>query len=698
MRCINMDKELILILKLLLERTLITTRQLKDATGLSIRQITYRLNKINDLLKSQKVPPISLGYNKDLILKSETRDAILDIIQKFDSEKQYYLSKDERLAFMYLTLFINLEYLSLNHFTNSMKVSRSSVLADFKDLEQILEKNGINIKNNRTSGYYITGSEMDIRRLMIKFVISTLSASRDCKIFNLFINEYKLDNFQSAKKIISDLALKHNIKFVEDRLLEFIYIFIFLKARMISEKKDEYEASNMPNVPVIKLMKEYNFTEDLLYSFENGNKIESFDANYISAWIIGISVGNTKDKTEDISIISKIVIRMMTRFESLSGFHYMNQDEIFEQLYSHFRPAYYRLLFKLPIYNPLCEKVKVEYKELYKLVSETMKPFGELFDQEIPEDELAYLTLHFGAVLFNSSETIIPPKKKALIVCSGGIGSSAILYTELKNLFPELSFLLPIELSNLKNTSEAVDIVFTSNYSTELMEIEQPLIKVSPVMTLKEKYQVKREVYMQLGNTFLKQPRVEEVIEIVKKHARISSENLLHDELQSYFSRMENFTAKDEGDIKLSSLVSENLIRLKVEAKDWEEAIRKSASALLENDKITAPYIDAMISTAKEAGPYIVITKHVALPHAKPEAGAKETAMGIAVLEQPIEFGNKGNDPVKYVFSLSAVDHESHLQAMAEFLELLEKKDFFDVLDKAKSPTEIMNYIRDYEV
>lgn len=72
-----MDKELILILKLLLERTLITTKELKDVSGLSARQITYRISKINDLLKSQKVPPISLKYDKDLILKSETRNAIL---------------------------------------------------------------------------------------------------------------------------------------------------------------------------------------------------------------------------------------------------------------------------------------------------------------------------------------------------------------------------------------------------------------------------------------------------------------------------------------------------------------------------------------------------------------------------------------------------------------------------------------------
>lgn len=147
----------------------------------------------------------------------------------------------------------------------------------------------------------------------------------------------------------------------------------------------------------------------------------------------------------------------------------------------------------------------------------------------------------------------------------------------------------------------------------------------------------------------------------------------------------------------LSKIINENLIRLNISANDWEDAVRKAASALLENNKISASYIDEMINTAKEVGPYIVITKHVALPHARPEAGAKEIAIGIATLEHPIEFGNVDNDPVKYIFSLSAVDQNTHLQAMSELAMLLEKDEFYKVLDKAESAEEIMNYIRTYE-
>lgn len=144
----------------------------------------------------------------------------------------------------------------------------------------------------------------------------------------------------------------------------------------------------------------------------------------------------------------------------------------------------------------------------------------------------------------------------------------------------------------------------------------------------------------------------------------------------------------------LLDLTSEALIRLKIDAKDWEDAIRQSAAALLENGKITPSYIDAIVQTVREVGPYIVLTKHVALPHARSEAGALESAIGIATLKEPVVFGNKENDPVKYLFCLSAKDSESHINALAELTGLLEREDFYAFLDQAEDASEVIQYIK----
>jgi len=97
----------------------------------------------------------------------------------------------------------------------------------------------------------------------------------------------------------------------------------------------------------------------------------------------------------------------------------------------------------------------------------------------------------------------------------------------------------------------------------------------------------------------------------------------------------------------LSDLLTEDLVQLNVVASNWEDAIRKSAQSLVDNKKVTEGYVDDIIKGVNELGPYIVITEHVALPHARPESGALEPAVGITVLKDSVEFGSKDNDPAQ---------------------------------------------------
>lgn len=143
----------------------------------------------------------------------------------------------------------------------------------------------------------------------------------------------------------------------------------------------------------------------------------------------------------------------------------------------------------------------------------------------------------------------------------------------------------------------------------------------------------------------------------------------------------------------LKDLLNEELILLNINASDWEDAIRKAAQPLVDEKKVTESYVDDIIVGVKNNGPYIVLTEHVALPHARPESGALESALGVATLKTPVEFGNEANDPVKYLFTLSAKDSSQHLSALSELAGLFEDKGFFNLLDNSNNPKEIMEYI-----
>lgn len=692
-----MDKDVLLLMKFLSKKSFITLADIENSLEMTRRQAKYRIQKLNDLLNEEKVPPIliSSSATKDIVVSDDTKKVINSLLKDIDQNDVYYLSKKERLIYMYLMLFINKDHLTLNDFIDSLQVSRSTVLLDLKELTQTLEEINIHIKNDRKRGYYLVGSEMEIRRFMMKNVIYTLADEDNNKVFDIFINDFYLDDFTYSKVYISELAEKHNIRFVENRLIEFIYIFIFLNTRMHNENYSSNDIGALMDIDAMSYMKEYKFSSELLKKYNPTNNITESDVNYIAAWILGISFGDINEETKDCILISDLIGKMMTRFESLSGVHYKNTEEIFIQLYSHFRPAYYRLFFKLPIFNPVCDKVQEEYPELYQLVEQTMKPFNIIFGEEIPAGEIAYLTMHFSTIYSGKKGINIEKQKTALVVCSNGIGSSAILYNELTSMFPELHFLSPIDSSKLSDFSEKVDIIFATNYLEDIPDINIPIIHVSPVMSIAERYQVMREVYMQLGSGFLKKTNVDVVMDIISKHADIQNRNALYNELINYFSEIDNISNKDkENELHLLDMVRENIIRLNIEAENWEEAVRLSYEPLLENGFITQKYIDETVRIMNSVGPYVVITKHTALLHTKPESGVLSCAMGIGVLKNPINFGSAEHDPIKYVFSLSAIDNHTHLCAMAELLELFNDDKFFMFLDTANDSEEVIEYIK----
>ena len=691
-----MDNDILILMQFLLKKTYLTLKDIEVGINVTRRQATYRIDKLNMLLKSEGVPLITIDstYAKGILIDQKTAEAINRLLSCSELEEQYYLSKKERLIYMYLMMFLNREYLCLNHFTDSLSMSRSTVLLDFKELVQYLEEEGIEVKNNRRRGYFLIGSEMQIRRIMMKYVNYALTEDVSRKVFDIFIDDYNLDNFNRASLVITELSRKHHIRFIEERLVEFIYIFIFLKARMQSGENAADEIEQLIDSSVMMSMKEYEFTLDLLKNYKDTENIRSADINYIASWILGISFGDINEETKDCILISDIIGKIMARFEWLSGVRYSDTEKIFIQLYSHFRPAYYRLTFKLPIYNPLCEKVKEEYKEMYQLVEETMKPFNVIFGGEIPPEEIAYLTMHF-AVIYTSGrkEREIEKQKTALVVCSNGIGTSFILYNELTKLFPELHFLSPMDSVNLDKISEHVDIIFATNYISNSIKTDIPVINVRPIMSITERYQVMREVYLQIGCKSLKQPNVDMVMSIISKYTDIREENSLYNELLTYFSKTHTIKNEDCKKLHLVDIVRPSIISLGIEASDWEDAVRKAYEPMVKEGFITYNYVEETIASINIVGPYVVITKHVALSHINSQAGALGLAMGIGTLKKPVCFGNKENDPVKYIFSLSAIDNETHLCAMSEFVELLNDKKFYEMLDKAQDSQEVMKFI-----
>ena len=131
---------------------------------------------------------------------------------------------------------------------------------------------------------------------------------------------------------------------------------------------------------------------------------------------------------------------------------------------------------------------------------------------------------------------------------------------------------------------------------------------------------------------------------------------------------------------KLAEAFGENSIRVLAAALDREHAIELAGDLLVASGRVTPDYTTAMVEVLDTHGPYFVIAPGIALAHAKPSESVLATGLSLVTLAEPIVFGNEANDPVKLVFGLCAVDHDSHIQMLGELSTLLSNNESVNIL------------------
>ncbi|ATD54297.1 PTS sugar transporter subunit IIA [Clostridium chauvoei] len=146
----------------------------------------------------------------------------------------------------------------------------------------------------------------------------------------------------------------------------------------------------------------------------------------------------------------------------------------------------------------------------------------------------------------------------------------------------------------------------------------------------------------------------------------------------------------------LRELLNEDIIKLDVNAKTWQNAIYEVGDLLLKAGKVEEKYIKAMIDTVNEMGAYIVMANGVAMPHARPENGAKDIGFSLITLKNPIAFGNEEYDPVRVIIAICALDHNSHIELLKDIMLLLEDDDFIEKINNCKDKVEIINLLKSY--
>lgn len=674
------DERSMILIKHLIESPLISKVDLMEKANLTKRQIEYTLDKINDYLKNEEKNGIKFTNGK-LDVPEDVFLIFVELINRQDDFllKQYVLNQEERIKFILWYLYEADSYISVNHLLSLLKVGKTTLMKDMSLLNERLQKDKISIEYNRVNGYYLKGDYRFIRKKVLHDIVETLTIENNRKVLDKFILENQFYRFEEVMNYVKQLSSKYQIEFIEDRLLEFVYMFIIFSRRKFVQEEiiDSLWQKQFSTI----YTNEYQFSQSLLECF--GIKDISF-SNYISAWILGVSIGNFEKYYFQESQIKEMVESIIKKFEQITGVDFKSKKNIQEKIYLHFRCVYFRWLFHIPMLNPLTKSIKIEYDYLFNLVKTVLKDFESNFKMEISEDEIAYLTMHFSSIIENVEES----KVKAAIVCHSGLGTSALLYTQLKQLFPDIKFLEPKSSMKIDELISEVDIIFSST-SDIFLEQEKKVFMVKPILSRLEKRRLSSQVYYYLGKSNqIDFPNVQEVLSIVGNYVDMTTLS----KIQNDILNRSNLEKKEE--LKLSDIIVREAILFQVEAQNAKEAIIKSSIPLIQLGYFSENYLNEMLQQLEYDASYYILSDGIAFPHTRIENGVYRTGIGITILKQPVLFKNHF---VHYILCFSATDYSSHLGALSTLLKLIETKEWFRILESSSCCNDILSQIKEFE-
>lgn len=482
-------------------------------------------------------------------------------------------------------------------------------------------------------------------------------------------------------------------KFTDDAYSGLV-IHIAIAIKRIQEDKDIVMEKDELNA--LEITKEFAVASSIAKILENRFKvvIPADEIGYITIHLLGSKVFTSKNNDIDWAKIEFITNELINRVSSILNIDLFGDQQLLDGLIQHIRPTIYRLKHGLTLKNPLLNEIKQSYEKTFYAIKNSTYDIEEYGGNKLSEEEIGYLTLHFGAAIERIND-INKRIANVVVVCATGIGTAKLVSSRVQSLF-NINVIDTIPYHNLVNIvkDKRVDLIITT-VPINLNINSIPCVDVNPFLTEKNISDISSALRKYNSGVYTNNNKVslETIMEIISHSCTILNSAKLAEGLSNYLSITNDFK-KGVFQPMLKDVLTTDFIKLNVDAENWEQAIRCGGEILKNNNVIDERYIEGMINTVKTLGPYIVIAPGIAMPHARPDDSVKKIGMSLITLNSPINFGNKENDPVEIVVCLCAVDHSSHLKALSELVTFLGEEKFINTVKNSTNPNEIINYIK----
>lgn len=663
--------------------------KVSDELNISERTIRYRIEDLNQFFDDEKINYKIVVDNK--IIKGFGN---LETVKKQLGEKNYTFSQSERIEIISLILLIHSYGCKADEICDFIDISRSTFKADMRLVRENFEKESLTIISKANKGLIVQGNEIVIRKLLLEnFKKAFEVEDKKLKFFeknnnqkiNIIKNYIKTEDIFSAAEYLEQVKKDLNKK-ISDEAYQILIIYILILIKRLENNLTLEK--NIQNQEFIKSTADFNAVKENIKMLEKEKNfsINEFEIMKITEFILGAHTYNFKYSFyENWIYIEKLADDLISKVSEKVNINISNDNTLRDGLINHLIPTIYRLKNDIELENSIHEEIIDQYPVLYSEVKTALKKIEDFIGKEFSENETSFFVVHFVLSIKRMAEQL-ETKKKILIVCGLGYGTSNLLKQEMEDFFDiEVKDLVP--LNNLKNIDiSEIDFIITTT-DINKKDFSVPVIKVNSILT--------KENIIELLAAGIKNRKnrvnISEIIKIIKKFSDIQNEEHLTNDLIKYFENLENKKVENFIEPSLTDILPLKNIKIAKYMNNWEQAVFEAGKILKDNGYIKEKYLYEMIEKIKELGMYMLIGEGIILPHADIGENVIKTGISYLQLKTPVLFQNI---EIKHIFALASCDKKEHIKGLLELKENIDEKNLKEILEKCQTEKEIFKIIK----
>ncbi len=482
----------------------ITVNQLADQLKISKRTLFRELKDIDTFIEPYGVQLIS---KTGLGIKLEANTESLNVFKRQLLEiglSQSDFSREDRQTVLLAELLKNQQLDKFIVYANQFAVSEATISHDINALEPILHKYNLSLMRKPGLNLSLEGDEESKRKAIRDFIYNHSEESKFSALLNTqspFDIESYFEN-QGPDSILQILnkdvlwevihVLKENDFFWVNRLAQNAYVGLILHLTIAIERMFNHDGIQMDRELLLKLKNDPMFerAKDLSEYFEDEFNLDfpEEEIAYISMHLKGArllhvesEISDVEDPELSLAVLQHLIMRLIYEFEKVTNRKLNDDDLLVNGLLTHLRPALTRVKYKMEIRNPLLMQIKQQYPDVFKFAKESVKNIKHPQFDQLNEDEIGFIAMHFGAAIERLKQNEKRTSLKVAVVCASGIGISSLLASRLKSHFKDsIKVEARSQLDKKALESDQFDFIVSTMDS---VQTDIPLIHVNPLLS-----------------------------------------------------------------------------------------------------------------------------------------------------------------------------------------------------------------------